>query len=120
VASLNNPLLVEAVMPEYRSETVLPGSTDVGDVSWVSPTGQFTTVCHALGTPGHSWQLTAQGGMSIGHKGMLYAGKVIGAAAIEFLQRPELVKQARAEFEAVTKQTPYVLPIPEDVKPMLE
>ena len=120
VAALNNPLLAEAVMPAYRSETVMPGSTDVGDVSWVSPTGQFTTICHALGTPGHSWQLTAQGGMSIGHKGMLYAGKVIGATAIEFLQEPKLIKQARAEFEAVTSKTPYVLPIPDDVKPLLD
>jgi aminobenzoyl-glutamate utilization protein B len=50
---------------------------------------------------------------------MLYAGKVLGAAALEFLQKPELVAQARAEFKAQTDETPYECPIPTDVKPPL-
>ena len=117
--ALKGAPLANNVMPLYKPEAVSPGSTDVGDVTWVSPTGQFNAVCHALGTPGHSWQIVAQGGMSIGHKGMLYAGKVLGEAALEFLQKPELVAQARAEFKAQTGETPYVCPIPPDVKPPL-
>ena len=57
--------------------------------------------------------------MSIGHKGMLYAGKVLGDAALQFMQQPELVQQAQAEFKAQIAQTPYVCPIPADVKPPL-
>ena len=120
LASLKGAALAEPVLPLYRSDIIAPGSTDVGDVTWVSPTGQITTSCWALGTPGHSWQITAQDGMSIGHKGMLYAGKVLAATALEFLQKPELVKKARDEFKAQTAQTPYACPIPDGVKPPLD
>lgn len=117
--SLQGAALANNVMPLEKSERVFPASSDVGDVTWVVPTGQITTVCHALGTPGHSWQIVAQGGMGIGHKGMLYAGKVLGASALEFMQRPERLKQARGEFEAQVRETPYVCPIPDGVKPPL-
>lgn len=43
--------------------------TAVGDVSWCCPTAQFGTACAATAAPGHSWQLTAQAGMGIGHAG---------------------------------------------------
>jgi aminobenzoyl-glutamate utilization protein B len=89
----------------------------VGDVSWVTPTSQISTTCAILGTPGHSWQQVAQGGMSIGHKGLLYAGKVMAAAAIEFMQHPDLVEKARAEFLERTKGLVYESPIPEGLNP---
>ena len=44
---------------------------------------------------------------------------MLGAAAIELLQKPELVAKARAEFEACIRETPYVCPIPAGVKPPL-
>ena len=44
----------------YEPERQEHGSTDVGDVSWVCPTAQIYTACVARGTPGHSWQYTAQ------------------------------------------------------------
>ncbi len=37
------------------------GSTDVGDVSWVVPTGKVDINCYAAGTALHSWQAVAQG-----------------------------------------------------------
>ena len=98
---------------------ILPGSTDVGDVSWVTPTGQTTTACQAAGTPGHSWQLVAQSGMSIGHKGMLYAGQVLASAAVEFMRDGRLVAQARAEFAKRLQETPFVPLIPDGVRPPL-
>lgn len=52
------------------------GSTDVSDVSWIAPTTQVLTTCFANGTALHSWQAVSQVGTSIGHKGMLYAGKL--------------------------------------------
>ena len=110
-------LLFGAVLPLVSLDVTLPGSTDVGDVSWVTPTCQISTTCGILGTPGHSWQQTAQGGMSIGHKGLLYAGKVMAAAAVEFMRRPELVEKARAEFKLRTKDAVYESPIPEGLNP---
>ncbi len=120
VPSLMSGLLHEAVLPPYKPDIIQPGSTDVGDVSWVTPTGQITTACSALGTPGHSWQIVAQGRMGIGHKGMLYAAKVMALAAAEFMQRPELVQKARDEFKRRRAATHYKSPIPDGARPPLD
>ena len=74
------------------------GSTDVGDVSWNVPTAGFNTATWVPGTPAHSWQAVAAGGMSIGHKGMLLAAKVLAATAQKLFSDPQLVIDARAEF----------------------
>ncbi len=75
------------------------GSTDVGDVSWTVPTIGFRTATWVPGTPGHSWQAVAAGGMSIGLKGMENASKVLALTAVELLSHPELISAARTEFE---------------------
>ncbi len=108
---------LSTILPNVESDYVLPASTDVGDVSWVVPTGQVLTACHAFGTPGHSWQIVAQGGMGIGHKGMLFAGKVMALAALEFMASPAKLKKAEDEFREMTKKSPYVSPIADGVKP---
>jgi aminobenzoyl-glutamate utilization protein B len=108
------------VLPILGRGETLGGSTDVGDVSWVTPTAEFSSTCAVIGTPGHSWQFTAQCGMSIGHKGMIYAAKVLGLSTIELMQNPELVEKARQEFEEQIKKTPYECPLPDDAKPPIE
>ena len=50
-------------------------STDVGDVSWQVPTLHLSVTTAPIGAPWHAWPVVATGGMSIGHKGMLYAAK---------------------------------------------
>ncbi len=114
---LPDAVLLAPVMPNAKTDFVLPGSTDVGDVSWVTPTGQIEATCHALKTPGHSWQVVAQSGMGIGHKGMLFAAKVLALTALEFMAKPERLRAARKEFEQKIKVTPYICPIPDGVKP---
>ena len=76
------------------------GSTDVGDVSWLVPTVGFTTATWVPGTPAHSWQAVAAGGMSIGHKGMMMAARVMAASARDLILQPQHIVTARAEFEA--------------------
>ncbi|WP_188208140.1 M20 family metallopeptidase [Alkalibacillus aidingensis] len=98
----------------------MTGSTDVADVSWVTPTTQCLTTCFANGTSLHSWQAVSQVGMSIGQKGMLYAGKVMAATAIEVMQNEELLAQAKRELEERTAEIGYISPIPEGAKPGLE
>jgi len=117
--AMKESILFEGVVPAIKTEATLPGSSDVGDVSWVTPTGQIMTTCHAFGTPGHSWQEVAQNGMSIGHKGMIYAGKVIAETAAAFLADEALLKKARDEFEERIKETPFVPLIPEGTRPPL-
>ena len=111
--------LHESVLPPYKSDIVQPGSTDVGDVSWVVPTGQIVTACMALGTPGHSWQIVAQGRTGIGHKGMLYAAKVMALGAVEFMHDPELILKTRNEFKRRREASNYISPIPDGLKPPL-
>lgn len=74
-------------------------STDVGDVSWVTPTVGLGTTTWVPGTPAHSWQAVAAGGMSIGHKGTLLAAETLAATAAELFQSPETIEAATAEFE---------------------
>jgi aminobenzoyl-glutamate utilization protein B len=120
ISALKGVHLFESVLPPFRTETISPGSTDVGDVSWATPTGQILTACMALGTPGHSWQTVAQGRMGIGHKGMLYAAKVMALSAIEFMDNSDLVQKARNEFDAKHSVANYTSPIPDGLQPPLD
>ena len=119
VAALQDQVLFEDILPPFKSEVVLPGSTDVGDVSWVVPTGQIFTTCWTLGSPGHSWQIVAQGKMGIGQRGMLYAGKVMALSALEFMQNGEVREKAKAEYRERRAAAKYVSPIPPGIKPPL-
>ncbi|MCZ6888246.1 MAG: amidohydrolase [Gammaproteobacteria bacterium] len=74
------------------------GSTDVGDLSWLVPTVGFSTATWVPGTPAHSWQAVAAGGMSIGHKGMMLAAKVLATTAVELFTDPGHIDAAREEL----------------------
>ncbi len=75
------------------------GSTDVADVSWVVPTAQFRAATWVPGTPAHSWQAVAAGGMSIGTNGMMIAAKTLAATAVEIFSNPDHVQEGLAELE---------------------
>ncbi len=75
------------------------GSTDVGDVSWNVPTVGLRTATWVPGTPAHSWQAVAAGGMSIGRKGMMVAAKTLAMTAIDLFQNEKTIADAKAEFE---------------------
>ncbi len=112
--------LSEDVYPLGSGTDTSVGSTDVGTVSWVVPTVQCRTACYAVGTPGHSWQLVAQGRAPAAHKGLLLAAKAMGGVAIEVLTRPDLMADAKAAFAAFRAENPFANPITDDVQPPLE
>ena len=58
------------------------GSTDVGDVSYNVPVVSLNATTAPKGVPWHSWSVVASSGMSIGHKGMLYAAKALGMTMV--------------------------------------
>ena len=95
------------------------GSTDVGDVSWVVPTGQFNALTWAAGTAGHSWQAVAQGKSSIAHKGMLLAAKVLACTGYEYLTDTALIEEAKETWLQMLDGETYPNPIPPDLKPGL-
>ena len=103
--------LNDFLMPYMHSNKQSMGSTDVGDVSWLVPTAQIHAVAFASNSPGHSWQNVSCGGSSIGHKGLLAAGKVLASTAIELYENPDIIKKAKAEFEKKTEGG-YFCPVP--------
>ena len=105
------------VLPIMDEGEVLPGSTDVSDVSWNTPVAQVWTSCFVAGAPGHSWANTATSGMSIGHKGMMHAARIMAITAADAVADPDLLAAARSEFEAATANRPFVSPIPPDIVP---
>jgi aminobenzoyl-glutamate utilization protein B len=107
--------LHEDIAPDYDPGAIGHGSTDVGDVSWIVPTGQLTTATFVLGSPGHSWQNTAAAGMGIGHKGMIVAAKAMALGGFELMTRPDLMQKAKEGFATDTEGRPYVSPLPADL-----
>lgn len=104
--------------PLYQKDAFKAGSTDVGDVSWLTPTAQIHVASWPNGCPGHSWQNVSCDGTEIGRKAAVHAGKVLAAAAIDLFEEPELLKAAREEFEKRTKEG-YICPIPDDAVPVI-
>ena len=75
------------------------GSTDVGDVSQLVPTIRMSATVASKGGPWHSWAVVACTGMSIGHKGMLYASKALGMTMVDLFKDPELINQIKKDFK---------------------
>lgn len=100
-----------------RPPEAVSGTTDVADVSWVTPTIGLSVATSVLGDPGHNWSTVATGGMSIGHKGLNIAAKTIAATAIDVLQNPALLDPIKAEWQQKTKGIVYKSAIPEGQLP---
>lgn len=111
--------LCDVIFPLGNGDGTIVGSTDVGTVSWVVPTVQMRGATYAIGTPGHSWQLVAQGKLPAAHKGMAHAAKVMASTAIDLFSKPELIAEAKADHAERLDGTPFVNPIPDDVQPPL-
>jgi aminobenzoyl-glutamate utilization protein B len=92
------------------------GSTDVGDVSWYVPTSGLSTACFAAGSPGHSWQNVAAVGSPIGHKGMMVAAKVLALSAVDLLQDPQTLQEAKADFQKRMQDRKYTTVVPKGQK----
>ena len=106
------------LLPLFSGEFFQPGSTDVGDVSWLTPTAQIHVASWPNGCPGHSWQNVSCDRTEIGHKAAVHAGKVLAAAAIDLMERPDVLAKAREEFELRTAEG-YTCPIPEGAVPIV-
>jgi aminobenzoyl-glutamate utilization protein B len=111
--------LCDTIFPPLSGDGTLVGSTDVGTVSWVIPTVQMRGATCAIGTPGHSWQLVAQGKTPAAHKGMEHAAKVMAATAVDLIRDKSLIEAAKADHRERLAGTPFVNPIPDDVEPPL-
>jgi aminobenzoyl-glutamate utilization protein B len=57
---------------------------------------------------------------TIAHKGMVAGATAMAGSILDFLTKPELVKQARSEFEKATNDMKYFEVLPADAKPPLD
>ena len=110
-ATMNN-----FVLPYVPSLTFSPGSSDVGDVSWLTPTAQFTAATFPSGCPAHSWQMVSAGRTSLSHKGVIFAAKVLAGSVADLMENKELLAKAREEFR-VSAAEGYDCPISKDLIP---
>ena len=75
------------------------GSTDVSDISWVTPTVGLGTATFVPGSAGHSWQNVAAAGSSIGVKGAVNAAKTLALTGADLFSNPDTIKKAKAELD---------------------
>lgn len=94
------------------------GSTDVADVSWNIPTIHLSVTTAPFAAPWHGWPVVACGGMSIGHKGMLWASKALAATMVDLYRDPKLVQSIRGEFAQQTAGVSYRPYIPAGPPPL--
>ena len=71
--------------------------TDVSDVSHTVPTVMLSAAAMCKGTPLHHWAATAQAGMSIGTKGMLYAAECMALGCAKLLEDPKCLEKVWEE-----------------------
>ena len=94
------------------------GSTDVGDVSWNVANINLGVTTAPKDTPWHSWAVVACGGMSIGHKGLIYASKAMAMTMADLFENPELVEKVKAEYIERKGDEVYKAIIPEGPPPI--
>lgn len=96
------------------------GSTDVGDVSYLCPTGQITVACAPIAVSAHTWQAASSYGTGYGLKGMLRAGEVLATSAYDlFTDKKEVIEKAKAELREDLGNLSYTK-IPDDMKPYMD
>jgi aminobenzoyl-glutamate utilization protein B len=95
-------------------------SNDIGDITWVVPTGTIRFPAVVPGIQAHHWSAGITPTMSIGHKGAVVGAKAIAASVLDLLTSPELLGAAKKQFEQDTKETKYFSLLPEGAKPPVD
>ncbi len=116
LASVPDRALFAGVEPVPEKPEQRASSTDQGDLSWHVPTGSLVVASYAFGAPGHSWQVAASTGTSIGEKAMTVAAKTLAATGLELLTKPALLEQARESFREVRDPLAFRSLLPEGAR----
>jgi aminobenzoyl-glutamate utilization protein B len=94
------------------------GSTDVGDVSYIVPEISLLATTAPVQAPWHSWVVVACGGMSIGHKGMLFAAKSLSTTMVDLFENEKLRQDIRKEFDTRRGNEIWKAMLPEGPPPV--
>lgn len=107
---------LEKIPEDWEKTPVSGGSTDVAEVSYITPTSGFRVTTAPDGIPWHSWATTASHGTSAGFKGAEVAAKVLALTITDLLTDEQLLKDAKEYFNKKTTGNPYKPTIPVDQK----
>ncbi len=113
-------VLAETVVAGDVKPVDMGGSTDVADVSWVVPTVSLWGANYAIGTPFHSWQMTAQGKSSVAIKGMTHAAMVMAATGSDLILNKTILDDAWSEHNKTIEKEGYMLPISLSASPPIK
>lgn len=109
---LDRSLCDEIIEVDDRGK-VMAGSSDVGDVSYITPFSQITAATWPIGTAAHTWIASASSGSGIGLNAMIFAAKTIAGTLYDLLNDNNLIESAKEEYKTVLRDTKYVSPFEE-------
>jgi len=93
------------------------GSSDVGDVTLITPTATIDFPGSVPGAISHHWSNVACFYGSTAWKGLNAGAKAIAASVIDLLTKPEELAKLRKEFDEYSKTRPYKPFLPADATP---
>ena len=93
------------------------GSTDVAEVSWITPTLHISTTCAPFEIPWHSWAVVTSSKHSVGYKGMFLAAKVLATTAVDLFKDNKILVEMKKEFDTSRNGYVYQSGISKDKKP---
>ncbi len=96
----------------FPQEISIGGSTDVGDVSKITPTMGIAVQSLPLGVSLHTWAATACHGTSIGHKAAITAAHALALLGYDLFTDAGLRAAARADFEQRMQGSRYEISPP--------
>ena len=96
--------------------TRVGGSSDLGDVSKVTPLGVFGWPTMGMGTSLHTWAVTACGGTSIGDRASLDTARIMAGMGYDLMTNPALREAAKADLARRLAISPYVPLLPPEMR----
>ena len=110
---------IKDIPSDWKTKLPEGGSTDVAEVSFITPTVGFRVATAPYDVPWHSWATSASHGTLAAFKGAVVASKVLTLTAIDLFTDETLRKEAKSYFIKQTGGKPYISPLPEGQKVML-
>ncbi len=98
----NGGVYFEGLEPLEAAPVPISIGTDASEISHVLPLITLSAAIMCKGTPLHHWAAAKQAGMSIGHKGMLYAARCMAEGTKLLIETPDGIDRAW-EFHNNTK-----------------
>ena len=114
------PTHVDTLKDPANKTFVGGGSSDVGDVSLIAPMATVRFPGMVPECIGHHWSAVACTYGSTAWKGLNAGAKVMAAAAIDLMTKPDVLQKIGEEFTEYTKDHPYKSFLPENAQPPLD